>query len=94
MNIFFLAKYFNSMKLLLKKFRIPVSDVILIPDIMSSPCSQTKSWFGSLTQDLVLVDGALICPTGSCKLTIPLVLISTATLLIIIYYLYHFRPIH
>lgn len=44
------------MKLLLKKFRIPVSDVIVIPDITAPPSAETKSWFDGLTRDLVLLD--------------------------------------
>lgn len=42
-----------SMKLLLKKFRIPVSDVIVIPNMMTPPSADTMSWFDGLTRELV-----------------------------------------
>ena len=44
------------MRQLLNKFRIPVSDVIVIPDITAPPSSATKTWFDSLTSNLVRRD--------------------------------------
>ena len=44
------------MKLLLEKFRIPVSDVVVIHDITQSPSFQTKTWFDALTKDFVRKD--------------------------------------
>jgi hypothetical protein len=44
------------MKLLLDKFRIPVSDVIVISDVTSPPSDDTKDWFESLTKNLVCQD--------------------------------------
>lgn len=46
----------SSMKLLLKKFRIPVSDMIVILDITAPPSAETRSWFDSQTRDLVIPD--------------------------------------
>ena len=44
------------MKFLLEKFRIPVSDVVVIHDITQSPSFQTKTWFDALTKDFVRKD--------------------------------------
>lgn len=44
------------MRLLLGKFRIPVSDVVVIPDMTYPPSAQTKSWFDALTHDFVRKD--------------------------------------
>nr|CAH0110929.1 unnamed protein product [Daphnia galeata] len=46
----------KSMKLLLEKFRIPVSDVVVIHDMTQSPSFQTKTWFDALTKDFVRKD--------------------------------------
>lgn len=44
------------MRLLLKKFRIPVSDVVVIHDINHSPSKQTKTWFDDLTNEFIRKD--------------------------------------
>jgi solute carrier family 12 sodium/potassium/chloride transporter 2 len=44
------------MRLLLGKFRIPVSDVVVIPDMTYPPSAPTKSWFDALTRDFVRKD--------------------------------------
>jgi|688.fasta_scaffold2606585_2 solute carrier family 12 sodium/potassium/chloride transporter 2 len=44
------------MRLLLGKFRIPVSDVVVIPDMTYPPSAQTKTWFDALTKDFVRKD--------------------------------------
>ena len=44
------------MKQLLEKFRIPVSDVIAIPDVTASPSDETKTWFDSLINNLIQSD--------------------------------------
>ena len=44
------------MKQLLDKFRIPVSDVVVISDVTSPPSYDTKTWFESLTKNLVYQD--------------------------------------
>lgn len=44
------------MRLLLGKFRIPVSDVVVIPDMTYPPSAQTKNWFDALTHDFVRKD--------------------------------------
>ncbi|XP_046440487.1 bumetanide-sensitive sodium-(potassium)-chloride cotransporter-like [Daphnia pulex] len=46
----------KSMRLLLEKFRIPVSDVVVIHDITHSPSKQTKTWFDNLTNEFVRKD--------------------------------------
>jgi hypothetical protein len=46
----------NSMRQLLNKFRIDVSDVIVIPDITAPPSATTKAWFDTLTSNLVKRD--------------------------------------
>ncbi|XP_046634308.1 bumetanide-sensitive sodium-(potassium)-chloride cotransporter-like [Daphnia pulicaria] len=46
----------ESMRLLLGKFRIPVSDVVVIPDMTYPPSAPTKSWFDALTRDFVRKD--------------------------------------
>ena len=46
----------NSMRLLLRKFRIPVSDVVVIPDMTYPPSNQTKTWFDVLTNEFVRRD--------------------------------------
>lgn len=46
----------ESMRLLLSKFRIPVSDVVVIPDMTYPPSAQTKNWFDALTHDFVRKD--------------------------------------
>jgi len=46
----------NSMRQLLNKFRIDVSDVIVIPDITAPPSATTKAWFDNLTSNLVKRD--------------------------------------
>ena len=46
----------NSIKQLLKKFRIPVSDVIVIPDINAPPSEGSKTWFDSMVNHLVRQD--------------------------------------
>ena len=44
------------MRLLLRKFRIPVSDVVVIPDMTYPPSNQTKIWFDVLTNEFVRRD--------------------------------------
>lgn len=44
------------MRLLLSKFRILVSDVVVIPDLTDDPSPQTKTWFDNLTHDFVRKD--------------------------------------
>jgi len=44
------------MKQLLDKFRIPVSDVIVIPDITTPPSENTKAWFESMINELTRLD--------------------------------------
>jgi len=44
------------MRQLLNKFRIDVSDVIVIPDITAPPSATTKAWFDTLTSNLVKRD--------------------------------------
>jgi hypothetical protein len=45
-----------SMRLLLEKFRIPVSDVVVIHDMTHPPSKQTKIWFDNLTSEFVRKD--------------------------------------
>ena len=45
-----------SMMQLLAKFRIPVSDVVLISDITLPPQTTTKTWFDNLTKNYVRHD--------------------------------------
>lgn len=40
----------------MNKFRIPFSDVIVVPDMTSPPSLQTKAWFDAMTQPLVRRD--------------------------------------
>lgn len=40
----------------MSKFRIPVSDVVVIPDVTLPPATQTKAWFDALTQEFVRKD--------------------------------------
>lgn len=56
------------MRLLLSKFRIPVSDVVVIPDITAPPSATTKSWFDALTRDLVRRDQEAQIEDTSSKL--------------------------
>ena len=54
-----------SMSLLLAKFRIPVSDVVLISDITLPPSTSTKTWFDNLTKEYVrndIRDGQAVNP--------------------------------
>jgi hypothetical protein len=44
------------MRLLLEKFRIPVSDVVVIHDMTHPPSKQTKTWFDNLTSEFVRKD--------------------------------------
>lgn len=44
------------MRLLLSKFRILVSDVVVIPDLTETPSPQTKAWFDALTHEFVRKD--------------------------------------
>jgi hypothetical protein len=44
------------MRLLLEKFRIPVSDVVVIHDITHSPSKPTKTWFDDLTNEFIRKD--------------------------------------
>ena len=44
------------MKQLLDKFRIPVSDVIVIPDITTPPSENTKAWFELMINNLIRLD--------------------------------------
>lgn len=46
----------ESMQLLLNKFRILVSDVVVIPDLTETPSPQTKAWFDALTHEFVRKD--------------------------------------
>ncbi|XP_046634387.1 bumetanide-sensitive sodium-(potassium)-chloride cotransporter-like isoform X2 [Daphnia pulicaria] len=46
----------KSMRLLLEKFRIPVSDVVVIHDMTHPPSKQTKIWFDNLTSEFVRKD--------------------------------------
>jgi len=46
----------KNMSLLLAKFRIPVSDVVLISDITLPPSTSTKTWFDNLTKEYVRND--------------------------------------
>ena len=40
----------------MSKFRIPIQEVIVIPDITAPPSNATKAWFDALTRDLVRKD--------------------------------------
>lgn len=51
-----LLTFHSSMKQLLDKFRIPVSDVVVIPDITTPPSGNTKAWFDSMICGLVHLD--------------------------------------
>ena len=44
------------MRQLLNKFRIPVSDVVVIPDVTLPPSSSTKTWFDAFTNEFVRKD--------------------------------------
>ena len=44
------------MKQLFNEFRIPVSDVIVIPDITAPPSEGTKTWFDAMVNNLVRQD--------------------------------------
>lgn len=55
------------MRLLLSKFRIPVSDVVVLPDITAPPSATTKSWFDALTRDLVRRDEEALHEDKSSK---------------------------
>merc|ERR1712071_346799 len=46
----------DNMRQLLNKFRIPIQEVIVIPDITAPPSNATKAWFDALTRDLVRKD--------------------------------------
>jgi hypothetical protein len=58
------------MRLLLDKFRIPVSDVVVIHDMTHSPSIQTKTWFDALTEDFVRKDDdpSILDSNGELKL--------------------------
>lgn len=48
------------MRLLLNKFRIPVSEVVVIPDVASpAPALQTQTWFDDLTRKFFIADDDL-----------------------------------
>lgn len=44
------------MEQLLNKFRIPVSDVVVIADVTTPPSEDTKAWFDSMINNLVRLD--------------------------------------
>ncbi len=53
------------MRLLLSKFRIPVSDVVVIPDMTYPPSTQTKTWFDALTNEFVRRDDEPVDPEST-----------------------------
>ena len=53
------------MRLLLSKFRIPVSDVVVVPDMTYPPSNQTKTWFDALTNEFVRRDDELVDPEST-----------------------------
>jgi len=48
----------NNMRLLMKKLRIPIQDVVVIKDMATPPSAATKDWFDSMTKDLISRDPA------------------------------------
>jgi len=56
----------KSMRLLMKKFRIPIQDVVVIKDT-ASPTAVTKDWFDSITKNLISRDLALGNNVSSLK---------------------------
>lgn len=55
-----------SMKQLMRKFRIPVSDVVVIPDIVTPPSTATRAWFDNLTREFVRKDDAAVDNSSGC----------------------------
>jgi len=43
----------KNMRLLMKKFRIPIQDVVVIKDMATPPSVATKIWFDSMTENLI-----------------------------------------
>ena len=56
----------KSMRLLMKKFRIPIQDVVVIKDT-ATPTAATKDWFDSMTKNLISRDSALGNNVSSLK---------------------------
>jgi len=46
------------MRLLMKKFRIPIQDVVVIKDMATPPSAATKDWFDSMTKNFISRDPA------------------------------------
>ncbi len=56
----------NNMRLLMKKLRISIQDVVVIKDT-ASPTAVTKDWFDSITKNLISRDLALGNNVSSLK---------------------------
>jgi len=48
--------WWNSMGMLLEKFRIPIQEVVVISELTAPPSTATKTWFDALTRDLIRKD--------------------------------------